>query len=117
MVSKNQLMSLYNTYGQLAEISKQCRDIQQLMEPVKKEIAEMREKCKKVKVGDMLKAREDWFKCEQNVQFMSFICGGITDSCDSIYEEVCAVGRVIEGETERVNKRLAEMEKENETRE
>lgn len=117
MVSQKYLLSLYDRYAYLASISKQCRDIQQLMEPVRKEIDLMRKNCKKVKVGEMLKAREDWFKCEQNVQFMSFICGGITDSCDSIYEEVCAIGKVIEAETERVQKRLVEMEKENETRE
>lgn len=111
MVSEKQLDSLHQRYYALADIITSCKKIQELMDPVHRQIDELRNDCKRIKVAELLKARNEWYKAEQNVQFMSFIAGGISDTCDCIQTEVVAVGRVIEDEIDRLKIKLEELQK------
>lgn len=116
-VSEKYLRSLHDRYYVLADIMTSTRKIQELMEPVEAEIASLRKNCKHVRMDEILRARQDWDKATRNIEFMAFINGGITDSCEAVQSEIANVGRVIEEEIDRVRKRLQELQDEEKARE
>ena len=112
MISENYLNTLYDRYASMADIISKCQEVEAMMENVEAKLAEIREVAKRVDVSELLKARKDWYMAEQNISFMSFIAGGISDSCNSVRHETYRIGLVIADERDRVVKRLEELHKE-----